>query len=141
LRREFYGLNSDLSGRVHELERYIVQLDDLAKTWDKTFAAAKESSVPPEVLGRVENAVREIRQARDEVEKQRGRALAMQTRVGMQDSRAANALLSIDQARESALHRLFLRDSAPIWHLAIGSRDAQDLTSECGQSCTRCSTP
>jgi hypothetical protein len=129
LRRELYGFNRDLSGRVHELERYIVPLDDLAKPWDQTFAAAKESSVPPEVLARVEKIVHEIRQAHDAVEKQRGRALTMQTRVGMQDSRAANALMSIDQARESALDRLFLRESTPIWNLAIGSRDAQDLHS------------
>jgi len=40
-------LNRDLSSRVYELERDIGQLDDLAKTWDQTFAAAKESSVPP----------------------------------------------------------------------------------------------
>jgi hypothetical protein len=83
LRRELYGLNRDLSSRIHELERSIVQLDDLAKPWDQTFAAAKESSVPPEVLARVENIVHEIRQARDAVEKQWGRALTMQTRVGM----------------------------------------------------------
>ena len=120
----------DFSSRVHELERSIVQLDDLAKPWNQTFVTAKESSVPPEVLARVENIIHEIRQARDAVEKQRGRVLTMQTRVGMQDSRVANALMSIDQARESALDRLFLRESTPIWHPAIGSRDAQDLTSE-----------
>ncbi|MGH7852924.1 MAG: mechanosensitive ion channel domain-containing protein, partial [Candidatus Binatia bacterium] len=130
LRRELSGLNRDLSSRVHELERYIGRLDDLAKTWDQTRAAAKESSVPAEVLGRVENIVHEIRQARDAVEKQRGRALIMQSRVGMQDSRAASALVSIDQARENTLNRLFLRESAPIWNLAIDSRNGQDLVNE-----------
>ena len=48
----------------------------------------------------------------------------------MQDSRVANALTSIDQAREIALHRLFLRESTPIWNLAIRSREARDLTNE-----------
>jgi small-conductance mechanosensitive channel len=129
LRRELYGLTRDLSGRVYELERYIGQLDDLAKTWDQTSAAVKESGVPPEVLRGVENVVHEIRQARDAVEKQRGLALTMQTRLGVQDSRAANALMSIDQARESALNRLFVGESAPIWNLAIGSRNA-DLAHE-----------
>ena len=130
LRRELYGLDRDLSSRGHELERYIGQLDDLAKRWEQTFAMAKESSVPPEVLGRVENIVQAIHQARDAVEKQRGRALIMQTRVGMQDSRAANALVSIDQARESALNRLFVRESVPMWNLALGSSNGQDLVSE-----------
>ncbi len=136
LRRELYGLTRDLSGRVHELERYIGQLDDLAKTWDQTSAAVKESGVPPEVLRGVENVVHEIRQARDAVEKQRGLALTMQTRVGVQDSRAANALISIDQARESALNRLFVGESAPIWNLAIGSRNA-DLAHESASTFAR----
>ena len=130
LRRELSGFNRDLSRRVHEHERYIEQLDGLAQTWEQTLAAAKESSVPPEVRDRVENVIREIRQTRQAVDKRRALALTLQTRVGAQDARAANALLSIDQARESALDRLFLADSAPIWNLAAGARSAQDLTDE-----------
>jgi potassium efflux system protein len=130
LRRELSGLNKDLGGRVHDLERYIGQLDGLAKTWDQTLAAANESSVPPEVLGGIDSVRREIGQARDAVEKQRGRALALQARVGVQDSRAANALMSIDQARESALDRLFLGESAPIWNVITGVRDAPGLSAE-----------
>lgn len=129
LRRELYELNKDLSGRVHELERYIAQLNNLAKTWDQTFAAAKQSGVPPELLGGIENVTREIRQARAAVETLRARALTMQARVGAQDSRVAGALTSIDQARESALQRLLLRDSAPIWNLA-GRAGAADLQQE-----------
>ncbi len=130
LRRELSGFNRDLSRRVHEHERYIEQLDGLARTWEQTLAAAKVSSVPPEVRDRLENVIREIRQTRQAVDKQRALALTLQARVGTQDARTANALLSIDQARESALDRLFLEDSAPIWNLAAGARNAQDLTDE-----------
>lgn len=137
LRRELFGLNKDLGGRVYELDRYIAQLDDLAKTWDQTFAAAKESTAPPEVLGRIENITSDIRQAREAVEKQRSRALTMQTRVGVQDSRVANVLTSIDQARESALDRLFLPDNAPIWTPSMRSPSAQDLQRESLSSFSR----
>jgi small-conductance mechanosensitive channel len=137
LRRDLSGLNKDLSGRVYELEHYVGQLDTLAKTWDQTLAVAKESSVPPEVLDRVGTVVRGIRQAHEAVEKQRARALTLQTRVGAQDSRVGNALTSIDQARESAINRLFLPDSGPIWNPALRSNYAQDLVSEASSSLAR----
>jgi potassium efflux system protein len=130
LKRQLSGLNKDLTSRVNELERYIVQLGDFAKRWDQTFAAARASNVPPEVLRGIENVVSEIRLGRELVEKQRARALTMQSRVGVQDSRIADALLSVDQAREKALDRLFLRDSTPIWSLAVASHTAQDLQKE-----------
>ena len=52
LRREISGINRSLSGRVHELDRQIGQIDDLAKTWEQTFTAASQSSAPTEVLDR-----------------------------------------------------------------------------------------
>jgi hypothetical protein len=113
LRRELSALNRDLTDRINELERHVAQLDELGKTWDQTFAAAKDSNVPQEVLGRIEAVIAEIRKAHEAVEQQRARALTLQNRVGVQDSRIADALLSIGQTRENLLHRLFLQDSSP----------------------------
>jgi small-conductance mechanosensitive channel len=127
LRRELSALNKDLTSRVHDLERYIAQLDGFAKRWDQTFDAAREANVPPEVLRRVENVVNEIRQAREAVEKQRARTLTIQSRVGVQDSRIADAFTVIDQALQKALDRLLLSDSPPIWRLALSAESAQDL--------------
>lgn len=137
VRRELYGLNRNLSGRIYEFEHYMAQLDDLAKTWDQTFAAAKQSSAPPELLGSIENVNGDIRQAREAVEKQRARALTMQARVGVQDSRVANVLTSIDKAREGALDRLFLPDNAPIWTPSMRSPSVQDLHRESLSSFSR----
>lgn len=137
VRRELYRLNKNLSGRMYELERYMAHLNDLAKSWDQTFAVAKQSSAPPEVLGRIENITSDIRQAREAVEKQRSRALTMQTRVGVQDSRVANVLTSIDHAREGALDRLFLPDNPPIWTPSMRSPSAEDLQRESLSSFSR----
>jgi len=137
VRRELYRLNKNLSGRMYELERYMAHLNDLAKSWDQTFAMAKQSSAPPEVLGRIENITSDIRQAREAVEKQRSRALTMQTRVGVQDSRVANVLTSIDHAREGALDRLFLPDNPPIWTPSMRSPSAEDLQRESLSSFSR----
>ena len=41
LRRERYDLNGNLSGQIYELDPYMAQLSDLAKTWDQTFAESR----------------------------------------------------------------------------------------------------
>jgi len=128
MRYELAGLNQDLTGRVNELERYLAQLDELAKTWDQTLAASKDDSAPPELVNRIESVIAEIRQAHEAADKQRALALTIQSRVGVQDSRVAEALTSIDQARKNALSRIFLRDSPAIWSSAAGS--AQNFQKE-----------
>jgi small-conductance mechanosensitive channel len=85
------------------------------------LAAAKEGDTPRELLSRTESVLSEIGQVREAVEKQRGRALTMQSRIGVQDSRIADMLRSLGQSRENALRRLFLRDSPPIWSPTIHS--------------------
>jgi small-conductance mechanosensitive channel len=137
LRRELAGLNRDLTSRLYELERHIARLDDFAKTWGQTLAAAKDGSVPPEVLSGIASVIAEIRQAREAVDKQRARALTLQSRVGAQDSRIADALMSVDRSREKALDRLFLRDSAPLWSAALTSPVEQPLQQEILHSFSR----
>ena len=106
---------------MNELERCLTQLDELAKTWDQTLAASKDDSAPPELVDRIETVIAEIRQAHAAADKQRALTLTIQSRVGVQDSRVADALTSIDQARKNALGRILLRDSPPIWSSAGGS--------------------
>jgi potassium-dependent mechanosensitive channel len=130
LQRELSSLNKELTSRTNQLQRYIGQLDNFAKTWDQTFAAAKDSDVPAEVLSRIETVLTDIRQAHEAVEKERARVLTMLTRIGAQDARIADALSSVDRARENAFNRLLLQDSAPIWSPAVRAGAAQNLRDE-----------
>jgi small-conductance mechanosensitive channel len=115
LRRQISSINRSLSSRIQELNRQINQLDELAKTWEQTFAATKQSSAPAEVLARLETLLQDIRAARAAVQTQRARTLSLQSRVSVQDARVTNALDSIEQTRERILGRILLRDSTPIW--------------------------
>ncbi|HEX2932122.1 MAG TPA: hypothetical protein VHV54_20520, partial [Candidatus Binatia bacterium] len=130
LRRELSELNRALTRRINDLEGYIVQLDQLAKIWDGTFAAAKEANAPAEILDRIQNVSIEVRQRRADVDKQRARSLTMQNRVGVQDARIADVLRAVDQARENLVARLLRRDGAPIWSPAFLSGGAQQLQEE-----------
>lgn len=135
LRRELAALNADLTSRVNELQRSLAQLDNLKTTWDQTAAASKKESAPPELTARIETVRAEILQAREGTDKQRGLALTLQSRVGVQDSRVADVLTSIEQAREKVLSRLFLRDGLPIWR--IGFHGTQSLQNESWRSLLR----
>ncbi|HEX2229526.1 MAG TPA: hypothetical protein VHM64_20515, partial [Candidatus Binatia bacterium] len=137
LRRELSALNRDLTNRVHELERYMAQLNDFAKRWHPTFDAARQANVPSEVLRHIESVVSEIRQAHEAVEKQRARALTIQSRVGVQDSRIDDALAALDQARDKALDRLFFSDSPPIWRITATAESAHTLPGEVLSSFSR----
>ncbi len=129
-RRELTKLNKNLTARVNELERYTTRIEEFGKAWNQTFAVAKDSNVPPEVLDRIKFVIGEIGRGRDAVEKQRARALAIQNRLSVQDSRIADALRLVGQARENTLNRLFLQDGAPIWRLEIESLPPQQLQEE-----------
>jgi potassium-dependent mechanosensitive channel len=131
LRRELSTLNRNLTDRVKEIDGQIAQLDDLGKTWDQTFSAAKESNAPGDVLGRIETVISEIRQTREAAEKQRALTLTILNRVGVQDARIADALRSLSQARQNILNRLFLEgDSVPLWSSAVALGTVQDLQSQ-----------
>jgi hypothetical protein len=107
----------------------------LAKTWSQTLAAAKDAHAPRELLSRTESVLSEIGQVREAVEQQRARALTMQSRIGVQDSRIADMLRSLGQSRENILRHLLLRDSPPIWSPKI--RSAPDLQEESSNSFSR----
>ena len=137
LRREINAINRSLSGRVAEFDRQIQQLDDLAKTWEQTLTATSQASAPTEVLDHLKNLLEDIRGARAAVQGQRARALTLQARVSVQDGRVTNVLESIEQARESILSTIFLRDSPPIWDLGWPSSNADRLRQDSMTSVAR----
>ena len=134
-RYEFRRLTEALTGRANELEHSLARIDELAKTWGQTLAAAKDNSAPPELLVRIQTVTTELRRARDLVDKQRALGLTMQSRVAVQDSRITDALIRIEQARKNTLSRILLQDSPPIWSPAI--RSSQNLQNESWSSFSR----
>jgi hypothetical protein len=121
LRRELAELNDALIGRVDDLERYLAQIDQFTRVWNATLAAAKEESVPLEILERIDAVMRELQRGRAAVERERSRILLIQSRVGVQDARVAEMLRALRRAVEHVLDRLFVRDGVPLWSGAIFS--------------------
>ena len=130
LRRELAELNATLTGRDHDLERYLAQIDQFTRVWNATLAAAKEESAPPEILERIDAVMRELQRGRAAVETERSRTLLIQSRMGVQDARVAEMLRALRRAVEQVLDRLFVRDGVPLWSGAVFSPGAQELQEE-----------
>lgn len=119
-----------LANRLSRVERHLGQLDELARVWERTRAAAGSEGAPPELLRRVDGVAAAIRQARAAAEKQRALALTMQNRAAVQDARIADALGSISEARGDVLDRLFVKDSPAIWSGEVRAHAPEDLLEE-----------
>jgi potassium-dependent mechanosensitive channel len=127
LRRNLSGWPHYLKNRATHLEREMAQLDELRRTWEQTLDTAKASNAPAEVLQRIEALLAQIKQARESIDKQRARVLTLQNRVSTQDTRIADVLVSVEQAREDVLNRLFVKDSPAIWDAELRSRVLRNL--------------
>jgi small-conductance mechanosensitive channel len=130
LRRNLAGWTRDLTTRVSQLEKQIAQLDELDKTWQLTFNAARNSHAPPDLLNRIQSVIAAIKQTHAAFDKQRAQTLTLQNRVAEQDVRIAEALTSISNARENVFNRLFVNDGPPIWSPEARPRAARDLEEE-----------
>jgi small-conductance mechanosensitive channel len=125
-----------LGGRIARLEQELAQLDELSHTWQQTLQAAVEAHAPPEVLRRIESIIGAIGNARAAVDRRRGQALTVQTRVALQDARAGEALVLIQHARDDVFDRLFVKDSPPIWSAEVRAHAPEDLLAESRSSLT-----
>lgn len=134
LRRNLSGWTADLTARATRIEREIVVVDGLGKTWNETRETVKKAGAPPEVLRRIEAVVAQIQQSRKAIEELRARVLTLQSRVAVQDARIADILTSIKQAREDVLNRLFVKDSPAIWNAELRSHTLQDVLEETQRS-------
>jgi potassium efflux system protein len=127
IRGELSRLNRELTDRVKDLEAHLTRLAALANIWEQTLSAAQNAGAPPEIINQIQTVITQIRQAREEVDRERAQALTALARIGVQDARIADALRVLDQARERALSQLFQQDSAPLWSATLLSATVQNL--------------
>jgi small-conductance mechanosensitive channel len=127
IRGELSGMNRELMGRVKDREDHLGRLTALASIWEQTLSAGQNAGAPAEIISQSQTVIAHIRQAREEVDRDRAQALTALARIGVQDARIADALRALDQAREKSLSRLFQQDSAPIWSATLYSETMQSL--------------
>lgn len=115
--RNLSVLARELTQQAMSLEQELVDLGRLAKIWQSTLDAAKQTNAPVEPL---QTAVNSIEQRRQAVEASRARVLTLLSQISDEETRIRRTLSSIEQSQVQALRDLLVRDSPPIWRLKPG---------------------
>ena len=115
--RNLSVLARELTQQAMSLEQELVDLGRLAKIWQSTLDAAKQTNAPVESL---QSTVDSIEQRRQAVEASRARVLTSLSQISDEETRIRRTLSSIEQSQGQALRDLLIRDSPPIWSLKVG---------------------
>ena len=126
--RNLSVLARELTQQAMSLEQELVDLGRLAKIWQSTLDAAKQTNAPAESL---QNTVDSIEQRRQAVEASRARVLTLLSQISDEETRIRRTLSSIEQSQVQALRDLLVRDSPPIWRLkAVFGQEWQNRSTQ-----------
>jgi potassium-dependent mechanosensitive channel len=142
LESEWNDLHNDLSRwkrnlakRAQELGTQIARLTQFKLTWEATLQSAQNAKLPDEVIQRVQSTLAEVKTTLEKFEDRQRTILTLQDRVIDQDRQVAQALGSIERAREEAISQLFVRESRPLWSRSVWSQPPKGADAERRRFC------
>lgn len=127
IQSELADWNRSLTRRAKQLADDYTRLRQLEEKWNLT--SQSHTNMPAEVSQKVEALKQKISEARENLGKQQGLILTLQTRVNEQDARVNQSITQIENTRQEIVGHLFVRDSLPIWSLELRS-NATELAHE-----------
>jgi len=104
-----------ITARATQLEQEMGGLSELRAIWKATGEMARQSSVPPEVLERIESNLTLIQALRKQINAYRQALLVLQDRIVQQRALCHTAIGQLEDLRRDAIGRLLVRDGLPIW--------------------------
>ena len=117
------GWSAALTDGATILEQEMRGLGELLAIWRATRDAAQAAGAPPAVLDRIKATRSLIQDARKRVESYRATLLVLQDRVVQLATGCREAADDLATYRRSAVGRLLVRDSQPIWAPARWTAD------------------
>jgi potassium efflux system protein len=119
-----------LAKRAQELGGQIARLTQFKNTWEATLQSAQNAKLPQEVIQRIQSTLAEVQSTLEKFENRQRAILTLQDRVIEQDRQVAQALSSIDRAREEAVSQLLVRESHPLWSRSVWSQPPKNADAE-----------
>jgi potassium-dependent mechanosensitive channel len=119
-----------LAKRAQELGGQIARLTQLKNTWESTLQSGQDAKLPQEVLQRIQSTLAEVQSTLNKFEDRQRAILKLQDQVIEQDRQVAQALSSIERAREEAVSQLFIRESKPLWSRSFWSQSPNNADAE-----------
>ncbi len=130
LTRELEKWNTRLTARAKEFEIDLTALAAQEEKWKKSLEELKTVEAPREITMRVDEVLSTITRIRGEIEAERSRIVALQSKIAEQKSRVDDAVKSIQQTRESLVDRLLVQDSPPMWSAGFWTRARAENANE-----------
>jgi potassium efflux system protein len=130
-----------LTARATALDNHINTLAQQSQIWNITLQQLQnndggQQTTPPEIPQGIQALIEELRQTKENAERQRAQVLTLQTRVAEQVVRIASATAAIKQVRDQTVNQLVVRDSPPIWSSELRERAGQNLFQDSQSSVT-----
>lgn len=113
-----------LASRATWLDEQIKDLEELAPPWKPTLEAAQAGNVPADLVARVEQVLEAFDGIRQQAHVQRTRILALQDRILTLEDLISKELNAVARERTLTVHRIWRRDSPPIWSPEVRSGDS-----------------
>jgi small-conductance mechanosensitive channel len=121
LAKELTALDSRIDGRVAELSKTLVELEEHASVWSLTESAAREQKAPPELRKQISRTKELVAGSQRSFQKRTNEALELESRLGTLQGRVDANLQRIVEARGEILGEILARDSAPLWRAEFGA--------------------
>ena len=130
LRDELSRWKRNLARRAQEMGGQIARLTQLKNTWDATLQAAQKAKLPGETIQRVQSTLAGVQSTLEKFEDRQRSMLKLQDQVVEEDRQVAQALSSIERAREEAISQLFVREGQPLWTHSVWSQPPKSTDAE-----------
>ncbi len=107
--------NAKLLNQMAEIDGNLAIVIKAKSTWKETVSPAQTSSVPREVIQRMQLVLRTAEQTESLLEKRRGEILSTQNKIAGVRTQVVQSVETIRLARETMVSDVLVRESKPIW--------------------------
>jgi small-conductance mechanosensitive channel len=137
LREPITDWKHSLANSLKSLETMSARVAALQAEWQATKESEASLKMPRELRAQVDSILAEAQETSQKINERQRLALTLQSRVVEQDARIAQALDSLEHAREQAVRNLFTQDAHPLWTSGAWNSSAQKMTAESRNSLAR----
>ncbi len=128
------AVSDALAARIEEIDGVSDEIGTLDKAWQLTREEARRQRAPAPVVRRIDRSLADIGKAQARARERRGAVLTLQSRVGEQIERVAEAEAQLQQALTELRGRLFERDRPEFWSSEFREQLRADLDRGIGEN-------
>jgi small-conductance mechanosensitive channel/tetratricopeptide (TPR) repeat protein len=136
MKRRFQALEGEIQRTADLLDRTLSEIDEESERWKQDRSNAKQQGAPQAVLQTIDQALADLRSAKQEVGDDLAAALQLLGRAYEEERRLRPALEKLEAAKKSLTEGLWIRQSEPLWRALPAREVLVALPAELGSRLT-----